>query len=410
MSNAMSISKSRWKGALLATVAASVLTPLAANAQTTSGSMTLSLSLAPMANVISGASFGTSEYIAPDEGTIPIYVYATVTQASPIASNNVAGLQYAYFNVLQNYSANYTGVNALGINNSDGNVVSAQTSPLFSAYGSQNGVSGATSGYYAVGAGENVTSQSYAIGQLAPSSTMSLMGKARSTSPVWSNSVSGTGDGTNVYISGNTVSFLVETLQYQPNWVGNPKLWNDPSLGENTFTVVAPTLPTNYAGANYFTGNPNGTTGSEHNGSVGTSYTHTAYSAAGVNGITVGGYQFMSTVTLDDAAVGDVFLQGYIDGPSVATVIHGFKAGDLSGWTNGDFYQDGYVAGYDVADTISAFKAGGDYGVYAEGSGPSVVFGPAALVGGSAVPEPASLGLLSLGALSLMRRRPVRRD
>jgi len=407
MSNAMSLSKSRWKGALLATVAVSVLTPLAASAQTTPGSMTLSLSLAPMSTVITNqggpvvGQDGTTEYVAPDT-SYPIYVYATVAESGNIANNNVAGLQYAYFNVLQNYTANLNPVNGTGINTSDGTVTVASTSPLFSAYGSQNGASGATSGYYAVGGGAAITSQGAAISAAAASS-MSLLGKARSTSPVWSNGVSN--DGTNVYISGNTVSFLLETLTYTPAFIGNAKNFNDPTLGENTFTVNVPTLPTNYAGANFFTGNPSGTTGSEHNGSVGASYTHTAYSAGNV---TIGGYTFSSTVALYDAAIGDAHLEGQIDLGDVSAVGNAYNNG-LTGWTNGDFFDDGFVTLADISAVGNDYNNSAEYGPFLEGTGPSALIA-ASIGGSSAVPEPVSLTLLSLASLGLLSRGRGRRS
>jgi hypothetical protein len=80
---------------------------------------------------------------------------------------------------------------------------------------------------------------------------------------------------------------------------------------------------------------------------------------------------------------GDYNLDGYVDGTDLAI----FKAGfGLSGavWSGGDLNCDGFVDATDLA----IFKAN---------------FGYAAP--GSPVPEPATLGLLALGAAALIRRR-----
>jgi len=382
----MSISKSRWKGALLATVAASVLSPLAAKAQTP-GSMTLDLSLNPMGSVVAGSAFGTTEYIAPDS-TVPIYVYATVTQAGPIASNNVAGIQYAYFNILQNSVANDNPVNIGGINASDGSITSVTLNSALhmNNNGSQPGATNFSSGTLAVGT------------SVVNATTMTALAKPRSGSPVWSNSLPS--DGTNVYISGNTVSFLLETLTYTPSWLGNPKQWTDPNLGQNNLTISIPTLPVNYAGANYFTGAPNGSTGSPGNGSVGTTYTHSVYSAANT---TIGAYTFQPTVRLYDAAIGDARLEGTVNLADITRVGIGYNNG-LSGWSNGDFFNAGFTELQDITATGIAYNNGAAYGPFALGTGPS------AQIGTSAVPEPASLGLLTIAAVGLASRRRGRKS
>jgi len=347
MSNAMSMSKSRWKGALLATVAASVLSPLAVKAQ----SMSLSMTLSPLG----GTGFQHAEYIAPD-ATVPVYVYATVTGASAISSSYIDGLQYLYFNV------NQPG----GINASDGKIISATPNAAlgFNANGSQSGATNFSSGTLAVG----------------DNSVMTSMAKPRAGSPVWSSTA--TADGTNVIVSGNSISFLVETLQYKPSFAPADAV-SGAGTATNSLSLSVPSLGTGYAASNYFVGEPTTPSFGANQGG-GAAFTFTNYNVSGTG------------VTLLDAAAGDVNLDGQINGLDLGIFLHNYGT-NTSGFTNGDLNGDGQVNGLDLG--IFLHNYGIAYGTVTPNAGIS------AQVGSSAVPEPTSLSLLALGSLALMRRR-----
>jgi len=353
----MSRSKSRWKGALLAAVATAAITPLAAKAQ----SMTVGLSLS--ATSPTSTNFA---YIAPDK-TVPLYVWATVTEAAPVTASNIAGLQYLYYNVNANASAGAP----LGA------FTSAQTAAAFTSNGSQNGN---------VSSAAFTSAPAIAVGGLGTDSiAMTAIAKPRTGNL----GVFSTASSSNVVVSGNSVSFLVETLNYKPSFT--PATTATPGAGDQVkFTVAIPSLPTGYAPSNYFA---NLSSTPTLNQSIGASNTFTSESGA-----TAG-------ITFVDAQAGDANLDGFINSADFGVVNHNFgltATGD-AGWTNGDVNTDGFVNSADFGVVNHNF--GVTYGP-SDGFGPSGIFGsPTAQIGSSSVPEPASLGLLSIGALALLRRR-----
>ena len=347
MSNAMSMSKSRWKGALLATVAASVLSPLAAKAQ----SMSISMTLSPLG----GSGFQHAEYIAPD-ATVPVYIYATVTGASAISSSYIDGLQYLYYNV------NQPG----GINTSDGKIISATPNAAlgFNANGSQSGATNFSSGTLGVG----------------DSSVMTSMAKPRSGSPVWSSTSAA--DGTNIIVSGNSISFLVETLQYKPSFTPLNAVQGG-GTATNSLNLSIPSLGTGYAASNYFVGEPTTPSFGANQGG-GAAFTFTGYNVSGTG------------VTLLDAAAGDINLDGAVNSLDLGIMLHNYSQ-PVSGFGNGDLNGDGSVNSLDLGILLHNYSI--TYGTVTPNAG------IASQVGGSAVPEPTSLSLLGLGSLALMRRR-----
>ena len=85
---------------------------------------------------------------------------------------------------------------------------------------------------------------------------------------------------------------------------------------------------------------------------------------------------------------GDALLEGDVTGLSYAMIDNGYNAG-LTGWINGDFDYNGVIDGIDYAIIDNAYNM-------LHPSGPGGV---------SAIPEPATLGLLALGGMGLLLRR-----
>jgi fibronectin-binding autotransporter adhesin len=97
---------------------------------------------------------------------------------------------------------------------------------------------------------------------------------------------------------------------------------------------------------------------------------------------------------------GDANLSGVVDSTDYTMIDNGFLT-NKTGWYNGDFNYDGAVNGSDYTLIDNAFNTQG-------ASLASQIASPTAQVAGgvsSAVPEPASLSMLTLGAAALLGRR-----
>jgi hypothetical protein len=115
------------------------------------------------------------------------------------------------------------------------------------------------------------------------------------------------------------------------------------------------------------------------------------------------------TITGTDTLVmytygGDATLDGKINIDDYVKIDSGI-ASHLTGWANGDFNYDGVVNIDDYTTVIDA-NIGNQNGVFFTAGG--VVDG-GGVSGVSAVPEPASLTILGLGAMGLMGSRRRRR-
>ncbi len=101
---------------------------------------------------------------------------------------------------------------------------------------------------------------------------------------------------------------------------------------------------------------------------------------------------------------GDANLDGVVNGSDYTLIDNGFN-NSLTGWHNGDFNYDGVVNGDDYTLIDNAFNTQGTS--LAAGPAEMVASNTAQIAGGSAsaVPEPASIGLLGVAAIGFLRRR-----
>jgi autotransporter-associated beta strand protein len=104
---------------------------------------------------------------------------------------------------------------------------------------------------------------------------------------------------------------------------------------------------------------------------------------------------------------GDTNLDGVVDGSDYSRIDTAFLNNQntsnqaLTGWFNGDFNYDGVIDGSDYTLIDNAFNQ--------QGASLASAVATAQIAGASAVPEPASLGLIGIGATTLLaRRRRVR--
>jgi autotransporter-associated beta strand protein len=98
---------------------------------------------------------------------------------------------------------------------------------------------------------------------------------------------------------------------------------------------------------------------------------------------------------------GDANLDGRVTSTDYTKIDNGFLSG-LTGWQNGDFNYDGTVNGSDYTLIDNAFNTQGAQ-IAAEIASPTAQI--AVSGASSAVPEPATLGLLAFGTLGLLGRR-----
>jgi hypothetical protein len=106
---------------------------------------------------------------------------------------------------------------------------------------------------------------------------------------------------------------------------------------------------------------------------------------------------------------GDATLDGTVNGADYMQIDNGFGSQStmtpLSGWANGDFNYDGAINGTDYAlidNTFNQLKATGATPLAIFANAADLIASPAVT---SAIPEPTTLGLLTIGAIGLLGRR-----
>ena len=384
MSIVKALAKSRWKGTMLAAATAGIMVPTAAQA-----SMTVNLYLAPLGSTspksliyINGGQTSTD---------IPVYVYAMVTGTAVPSATNFDGLQYLYYNILN--STTGAALVSGGIDTATGFAPTLNATLGFNGTGT--GPEGSVAGNGAQPGTVQNTAGGVSVGANASSVAMTDYAKPRSPSAVFNTSAPV--DGTNIIVSGNSVSFLVETLYFKPTaFVGATAT----AKSTITFSAQVPTLTgVSYAGSNYFQDSSTSIATIGSNGSSLAPFTQTAYTAG-------------SSVTITDTATADINRDGVVNGLDFNILVSHFNQ-NLTGVSNGDLNGDGVVNGLDFNILVSQFN-------FTVGAAPSEIaqiaaeaaaigdtagFESALALNPTAVPEPATLGLLALGTVAMAGRR-----
>jgi autotransporter-associated beta strand protein len=129
--------------------------------------------------------------------------------------------------------------------------------------------------------------------------------------------------------------------------------------------------------------------------------------ALGYRQLTTGPNTFEIRATL----LGDSDLDGRVNVADLANLAGNFGKTSGQVWLAGDFDYNGNVNVADLADLAGNFGKDLTSAGFGSGGGAAAAASPAAVVasGAAAVPEPASIGLLGVGALALLPRRRRRR-
>jgi hypothetical protein len=354
-----------------------------------------------------GYNVGTESSPVYSTAPINVYVYGTVTGSAPTTSSNLDGLQFLYYNV-----ANATGISGTNNVQVPGSITAANVNS--SAAANFNGglelSNTAPSGLTGNGVQQGAMNSSAGI-SLGSTTATTLIAKPRAAGVVWDSSP----DGTNVYTSGNSASFLVQTIQFTPTNIGPSP--STPFVASSTLapttevkTILSAAIPTatqlsNLPAANYLTDGPAPAT-TPPGGTLGTTISGTG-----------------STVNIVDAVAGDANGDGTVNFSDLSLVTSHYNTVNTN-WTQGNFLF--YTQS--SADTTINFSdlslVTSHYNTTFNGAFPNDVDIPAdqALLNDpqavallqsvgltavpAAVPEPVSAGMLGvLGAATLMRRR-----
>jgi fibronectin-binding autotransporter adhesin len=181
------------------------------------------------------------------------------------------------------------------------------------------------------------------------------------------------------------------TINLENNWliVHNP----NQTAADNTTAAIFTQLQNGFAGGTWAGGTSPSIISSGPNGAAGSSL------------YTLGEVESGTDVLVKYAYYGDADLTGHVDGTDYSQIDTGFGsqggAHPLTGWQNGDFNYDGHIDGSDYSLIDNSFNT-----QLASAPAAQIAVNTSEIASGSAaVPEPASLGLLGIGAIGLMSRR-----
>jgi hypothetical protein len=252
---------------------------------------------------------------------------------------------------------------------------------------------------------------------------MTQFAKPRAGSPVWSNYQTynvGTGtyayanDGTNIIIgngtnglASNQSAFLLEKFNYTPS------AFNASTPSGSVSTVFS--IGTPYNGSTSILNNGTYSPANSFNDSSTSSYTYSSTTGSSLLALTNRNYSAGHSVTITDTILGDTNGDGKVNSTDLNQVLQSFGL-PLTTWGAGNFVGSGNVNSTDLNDVLQNFglNVGGvpteiavDAAVLDSPQAVSLLeahgFDPV-----SAVPEPGSLALAGIGAVSLLARRKRR--
>jgi autotransporter-associated beta strand protein len=132
------------------------------------------------------------------------------------------------------------------------------------------------------------------------------------------------------------------------------------------------------------------------------------YGSSAALGLFDGTSPAVTDVLVKETYFGDANLDGHVDGSDYTEIDNGFN-NHLTGWANGDFNYDGVVNGSDYTLIDNAFNT--QAAPLAALSTNLIAITTSQIAGATPVPEPALLGLVTLGGVLIpRRRRPLGRN